>query len=84
MSSHPLFLKQFDGERDTKGPHDFSGAKAEDAGDDDDDDGEDDGRSKMNGKSTKPKIEGPGNGLHRPSLHTDLTAAMDVSCNLNF
>lgn len=71
---------QFDGERDTKGPHDFSGTKAEDAGDDDDDGDEDDGRPKTNGKLTKPKIEASGNGLHRPSLHTDLTGGMDVSC----
>ncbi|CAL1714450.1 unnamed protein product [Somion occarium] len=73
---------RFEGERDTKGPHDFSGVKAEDVADEDEDGDEDDGsRPKMNGKSTKPKIENTnsnGLGSHRPSLHTDLSSNMDI------
>jgi transcription factor RLM1 len=40
-NTYLTFIEQFDGERDTKGPMDFGGSKAEDGGDDDDGDDDD-------------------------------------------
>lgn len=60
-------LSQFDGERDTKGPADFSGNKGEEAADEDEDGDDEDGGSKHKTKSKdhpaiKPKSEQSSNG----------------------
>ncbi|KAI0642059.1 hypothetical protein C8Q79DRAFT_1003451 [Trametes meyenii] len=83
---------RFDGERDTKGPPDFSNNsnnKADDAGDDDDDGDDDDSSHKRRdgSKSTKVKVEGstpsiipirPG----PPSNDTSTSPELDYRSNL--
>ncbi|KAI0085771.1 hypothetical protein BDY19DRAFT_996449 [Irpex rosettiformis] len=77
---------QFDGERDTKAPHDFCGTKGEDAGEDDDEVEDDDSKPKKEkssskGSTSKPKdssIPPAGNAVVVPILPAQSQSPMQT------
>ncbi|KAI0075333.1 SRF-like protein [Panus rudis PR-1116 ss-1] len=76
---------RFEGERDTRGPADFSGNKVEDAAEDDEDGDEDEtSRPKVNGKLVRSRANGSNgtSGGSTQQTHSPTTdiAGMDVSC----
>ena len=80
-----LATSQFEGEKDTRTPADFSNSKADDVGDDDDDADEDDGnRPKPNGRPKSKSESMTSNPMSRP-VNVDMPPInMDVSSSLTF